>query len=661
MSKKSDQTHKAAPPKAAKPKAPHIQQAPVDGHLLQLAREDPARLTPAQRTQLQRTLSNRALGQLVGNPSSVHSEKLKVKSEKSGLAGQNSPLATRHSPLTIQPKLTVNAVGDKYEQEADAVAKEVVQKLNAPQPDAAAGVPAAPPTHAQRQTEEEEPIAQRIQRQAAPEEEDMQLQRQEMPEEEEMQLQRQETGRRAVVGVPTVPPTLQRQSPEEEELQLQRQETEDEELQLQRQELEEEEPQEMAMLQREAAPEEEEMQLQRQEMPEEEEMQLQRQELDEEDPAQLAMIQRQPQDFTHGGPVDSRIEAQINQSRGGGRPMEDSIRQPMEQAFGADFSDVRIHTDGRAHNLNESIQARAFTTNNDIYFEEGGYSPTSSIGQELLAHELTHVLQQNEQLAISETNPGKQNGLSVLGTTKIQSKRKNEVAEAAKSFGKGVLSYGKFWWKGLKRTGRGLNVFNQDELVQISEENIRAFRLAKKLVKNIGVLSELASIVVEFLAPRLEEEVKKKISYKLRLFMIKFIAKTAGKKIIGILIAKKIVAPLVAKLASTETYKRVAKSLKVSSGTRSRGLGVLLTMLTIQGILEEASQASRRLESQFPKLHQVLKNRDLDMAWFLIEPQLESIKEMIIKEIIEYLKEEYIKSKLNEGDYPMPSDNKSYS
>ncbi len=84
---------------------------------------------------------------------------------------------SQHAPsLVIQPKLQVNAVGDKYEQEADAVAKEVVQKLNAPQTDAA-------PTHARRRTEGEESIAQRIQRQDVPEEDELQLQHQELEEE----------------------------------------------------------------------------------------------------------------------------------------------------------------------------------------------------------------------------------------------------------------------------------------------------------------------------------------------------------------------------------------------------------------------------------------------------------------------------------------------
>ena len=67
----------------------------------------------------------------------------------------------------------------------------------------------------------------------------------------------------------------------------------------------------------------------------------------------------------------------------------------MEQAFGADFSGVKVHTDGQSDQLNQSIQARAFTTGQDIFFRQGQYDPGSKGGQELLAHELTHVVQQN--------------------------------------------------------------------------------------------------------------------------------------------------------------------------------------------------------------------------------------------------------------------------
>ncbi|MBD2681002.1 MULTISPECIES: DUF4157 domain-containing protein [Nostoc] len=97
-----------------------------------------------------------------------------------------------------------------------------------------------------------------------------------------------------------------------------------------------------------------------------------------------------------GGVVStSNLETSIQRARQNGQPLSDDIRQPMEEAFGADFSSVKIHTDGRSHELNQTIQARAFTTGQDIFFRQGEYNPQSYQGKELLAHELTHVVQQN--------------------------------------------------------------------------------------------------------------------------------------------------------------------------------------------------------------------------------------------------------------------------
>ena len=92
--------------------------------------------------------------------------------------------------------------------------------------------------------------------------------------------------------------------------------------------------------------------------------------------------------------VSEDVVARIQRSRGRGRPLGESVQGPMEQAFGADFGGVRIHTDGESHKLNQAIQAKAFTTGQDIYFRGGAYEPGSRGGQELLAHELTHVVQQ---------------------------------------------------------------------------------------------------------------------------------------------------------------------------------------------------------------------------------------------------------------------------
>jgi hypothetical protein len=95
-----------------------------------------------------------------------------------------------------------------------------------------------------------------------------------------------------------------------------------------------------------------------------------------------------------GGDMDA-VERSIDQARGGGHGIDHGTRSQMESAFGADFSGVRIHTDSRADGLNQSLSARAFATGRDVFFRQGEYNPGSSAGRELLAHELTHVVQQN--------------------------------------------------------------------------------------------------------------------------------------------------------------------------------------------------------------------------------------------------------------------------
>jgi len=91
------------------------------------------------------------------------------------------------------------------------------------------------------------------------------------------------------------------------------------------------------------------------------------------------------------------VENSIHQLRGHGQPLAPPIRQPLEQAFGADFSGVRVHTDAQSDHLNRSIQAKAFTTGQDMFFRQGTYQPGSRGGQALLAHELTHVVQQDSE------------------------------------------------------------------------------------------------------------------------------------------------------------------------------------------------------------------------------------------------------------------------
>src|SRR5690606_595118 len=104
--------------------------------------------------------------------------------------------------------------------------------------------------------------------------------------------------------------------------------------------------------------------------------------------------QRQNGAGRDGGRLDAGLSRAIETTRGGGRPLPPQVSQPFESALGADFGRVRVHTDARADTLNRSLSARAFTYGSDIYFSRGAYNPASSSGQRLLAHELTHVVQQ---------------------------------------------------------------------------------------------------------------------------------------------------------------------------------------------------------------------------------------------------------------------------
>ncbi len=185
----------------------------------------------------------------------------------------------------IQAKLRVGPAGDRYEREADRIAREVMTM-----PDASTRSPV------QRQEEEEELQAKPI--------------------------------------AATISPLVQRQE-EEEELQL--------------------------------SPD------------------LQRQEEEE--------VQMQP--ASDGGfSLTSHLEADLENQKGRGTPLPKSTRTFMEPRFGADFGGVRVHAGSDAAQISRQINAKAFTHGQDIYFGAGMYQPKTDNGKQLLAHELTHVVQQ---------------------------------------------------------------------------------------------------------------------------------------------------------------------------------------------------------------------------------------------------------------------------
>ena len=93
--------------------------------------------------------------------------------------------------------------------------------------------------------------------------------------------------------------------------------------------------------------------------------------------------------------VTPDLESRIQALRGGGQPFPESVRAFFDRRFCYDFSDKRIHTDSRAAGMARELNARAFTVGRDVVFGSGQYSPETSSGKKLLAHELTHTVQQN--------------------------------------------------------------------------------------------------------------------------------------------------------------------------------------------------------------------------------------------------------------------------
>ncbi|GIG59449.1 hypothetical protein Lfu02_38210 [Longispora fulva] len=109
--------------------------------------------------------------------------------------------------------------------------------------------------------------------------------------------------------------------------------------------------------------------------------------------AGLLGLQRVAGNAAVGDVVDeSPVHGVVNS--GGGTGLDPDTRGDMESRFGQDFGDVRVHTDGAAHDSAKAVNAQAYTVGSNIVFQRGMYDPGSSQGRHMLAHELTHVVQQ---------------------------------------------------------------------------------------------------------------------------------------------------------------------------------------------------------------------------------------------------------------------------
>jgi hypothetical protein len=108
------------------------------------------------------------------------------------------------------------------------------------------------------------------------------------------------------------------------------------------------------------------------------------------------------------GEVHPAVQSTIDSTRGGGQALDGGVAERLSPTLG-DLSDVRIHTDSTANDLNHSVAARAFATGTDVYFAQDQYKPNTSDGDRLIAHELAHVVQQRGAPTsgpLTVSNPG---------------------------------------------------------------------------------------------------------------------------------------------------------------------------------------------------------------------------------------------------------------
>lgn len=156
-----------------------------------------------------------------------------------------------------------------------------------------------------------------------------------------------------------------------------------------------------------------------------------------------------------GFDLDSDTAGRINQVRGGGQPLDGAVQAKMSEQLDHDFSGVRVHNSTESDTLNKDLSAKAFTTGQDIFFKAGAYDPGSSSGQELLAHELTHVVQQSTGQV-----PGSGGGMTVRPAGDSFEQEADRVAQQATDPGNQLASL---------NTG---HVQRQEELIQAKSEDL---------------------------------------------------------------------------------------------------------------------------------------------------------------------------------------------
>ncbi|MDJ0645853.1 MAG: DUF4157 domain-containing protein [Flavobacteriaceae bacterium] len=126
------------------------------------------------------------------------------------------------------------------------------------------------------------------------------------------------------------------------------------------------------------------------------------------------------------GVASKGLTQQVKSKSGKGRPLSKTTQREMESSFKTDFSGVNIHTDQEAVKMNKELGAQAFTHGKDVYFNSGKYNPETSDGKRLLAHELTHVVQQNKSTILKKDDENASSNSVLFGVNPLTGLKKGD-------------------------------------------------------------------------------------------------------------------------------------------------------------------------------------------------------------------------------------------
>jgi hypothetical protein len=186
--------------------------------------------------------------------------------------------------------------------------------------------------------------------------------------------------------------------------------------------------------------------------------------------------------------TSTHVATQIASLRGGGQPLSAGSRSFFEPLFGRDFSEVRVHTGRQAANSARAISARAYTTGQDVVFAQGNYTPGTAAGDKLLAHELTHVVQQREGLQLD-------GGMGQAGDS--YERQADDVADAVGRGSADSFAIARSQNSKIQRSRVIQRDGDEDPTPETKDqfaERVRQ-RAASRLTENVGVLGQWSDYV----------------------------------------------------------------------------------------------------------------------------------------------------------------------